>query len=401
MKYAIVIPDGCADEPQPSLGGRTPLQAAQTPNMDRLARMGQVGRADNVPSSLTSASDVATLSLLGYDPRRYYTGRAPLEAAALGIDLGPNDWAVRCNLVTIEDGRMVDFTAGHIPSSQGRELIAALQAGLGRPGIEFFPGVSYRNVLVIRGRPDGPFAPETRTQPPHDIPDQPVDRHLPHGPGSELLIDLMNRSQSILADHPVNRRRRDAGDRTATQIWLWGQGRAPQLPSFERQHNVRGCLTTGVDLIRGIAILIGWDRLEVPGVTDYLDTDYTAQGDSAVKALQRYDLVCVHVEAPDEASHEGRLDAKIDALEQTDRHIVGPLMEHLATMDSWRILVSPDHPTPVRTRAHGYGHVPFVIAGTRIHADGAESYDEPTAASSRLVFGQGHELLPQFLQAEL
>lgn len=401
MKYAIVIPDGCADEPQESLGGKTPLQAARTPNMDRLAQSGVVGRSDNVPPGLTPASDVATLSLFGYDPLEVYTGRAPLEAAAMGLHLGPHDWAVRCNLVFVEDGQMRDFTAGHITSADGGPLLEAVQQALGGPGqggtLEFHPGVSYRNLLIVRAGAAAPFGPATRTQPPHDIPDRPVADHLPSGPGGEILIDLMERSRSLFADHPVNRRRIAQGKRPATQIWLWGQGRAPSLRPFRDIHGQTGAIISAVDLVRGVGVLLGWERLDVPGATGYLDTDYAAKGRAGVAALSDHDLVCVHVEAPDEASHEGRADAKVAALEEIDRHVVGPLLEALPSHGAWRLLVSPDHRTPLRTRAHAYGMVPFVVAGSGVAPHGQSSYDEVVAAASDLVFPKGHDLMRWFL----
>jgi 2,3-bisphosphoglycerate-independent phosphoglycerate mutase len=403
MKYAIVIPDGCADEPQEALGGKTPLQAARKPNMDQIAQMGVVGRSNNVPASLTPASDVATLSLFGYDPLVVYTGRAPLEAAAMGIQLKASDWAIRCNLVTIENEEMRDFTAGHISSEEGRALILAVNDELGGPAadnvtqMEFVPGVSYRNCLVWRNAPSGTFSSETKTQPPHDIPDRPIVGYLPSGPGSNLLRDLMLRSRQVLAGHPVNQARRRAGKRPATQIWLWGQGQAPNLQPFEKVYGPRGAIISAVDLVRGVGILLDWTRIDVAGATGYLDTDYASKGRAAVTALNNHDLVCVHVEAPDEASHEGRVDAKVKALEEIDRHIVGPLLEALPAYGEWRILVSPDHRTPLRTRAHAHGPVPFAMAGTGIVSREQPSYDEVVAAGSDLAFDKGHELMPRFL----
>jgi 2,3-bisphosphoglycerate-independent phosphoglycerate mutase len=402
MKYAIVIPDGCADEPQDSLGGRTPLQAAKLPNMDRAARMGLVGRADNVPKPLTPASDVATLSLFGYDPLVVYTGRAPLETVAMGLKLGPTDWAVRCNLVTVQDSRMHDFTAGHINNADGARLMATVHEHLGGTlddgRLEFHAGVQYRNVMIYRaeGKP-APFGSDTKTQPPHDIPDKPVADYLPKGPGSDLLIDLMNRSQPIFADHPVNKERALRGEKPATQIWLWGQGRAPSVPSFAREYGPRGAIVSAVDLVRGTGMLIGWHRLDAPGATGYLDTDYASKGRTGIEALQEHDLVCVHVEAPDEASHEGRADEKVKALERIDEHIVGPLLDVLPKHGEWRILVSPDHRTTLRTRAHAYGAVPFAVAGTGIPSKGQTSYDEVVAAASDVVFDPGWKLMRWFL----
>jgi 2,3-bisphosphoglycerate-independent phosphoglycerate mutase len=410
MKYAIIIPDGCADEPQETLGGKTPLQAAHTPNMDRVARAGVVGLSNNVPATLTPASDVATLSLFGYDPLVVYTGRAPLEAAAMGVALGPRDWAVRCNLVTVENEEMRDFTAGHISNEDGRALLAAVQEKLGgtpppteasaggKLALEFHPGVSYRNLLVVR--PSGgpaPFSAETRTQPPHDVPDRPVAEHLPRGPGADLLKGLMARSRAVLRDHPANRARVARGERPATQIWLWGQGRAPQLRPFAEVYGKRGAILSAVDLVRGVGVLLGWARIDVPGATGYLDTDYAAKGRYGVAALTDHDLVCVHVEAPDEASHEGKAAAKVKALEEIDRHIVGPLLEGLPGHGDWRILVEPDHRTTLRTRAHAHGPVPFAAAGTGLAAQGQTSYDEATAAASPLRFAQGHDLMRWFL----
>jgi 2,3-bisphosphoglycerate-independent phosphoglycerate mutase len=406
MKYAIVIPDGCADEPQEALGGKTPLQAAQTPHMDRIARTGVVGRSNNVPATLTPASDVATLSLFGYDPLLVYTGRAPLECAAMGLKLGPADWAVRCNLVTVDNEEMRDFTAGHISNAEGRELIRAVQQALGGPvrggegasgRLEFHPGVSYRNILIYRGAGAVPFDDTTRTQPPHDVPDRPIAGHLPQGAGSQLLQGLMQRSRDVLRDHPVNQSRRTAGKRPATQIWLWGQGRAPQLRPFAEVYGKRGAILSAVDLVRGVGVLIGWKRIDVPGATGYLDTDYAAKGRYGVEALKAHDIVCVHVEAPDEASHEGRADAKVKALEEIDRHVVGPLLEALPEHGDWRILVSPDHRTPLRTRAHAHGAVPFTVAGSAVVTQGQLTYDEAVAAVSPVAFEHGHELMRWFL----
>jgi 2,3-bisphosphoglycerate-independent phosphoglycerate mutase len=403
MKYAIVIPDGCADEPLDALGGRTPLQAARLPNTDRIAREGVVGRANNVPASLTPASDVATLSLFGYDPLKVYTGRAPLETAAMGIHLGPHDYAIRCNLVYAPDGHMRDFTAGHISSEDGGPLIKALQHELGGRElaggvVEFHPGVQYRNILVWRGKSDTSPLAGTKCQPPHDIPDKPLADYLPQGPGAELLIQLMEASKPILEAHPVNKERIAAGKKPATQVWLWGQGKAPVLKPFRETYGPRGAIISAVDLVRGVGVLLGWHRIDVPGATGYLDTNYANKGKYAAEALGAFDLVCVHVEAPDEASHEGRADEKVKALERIDEHVVGPLLAALPRYGDWRILVSPDHRTTLRTRAHAYGAVPFAVAGTGVTPHGQASYDEPTAATSALEFDPGHGLMTWFLR---
>jgi len=399
MKYAIIIPDGCADEPQESLGGRTPLQAAKTPAMDEVAAAGVVGRANNVPPHLPPGSDVANLSLLGYDPNVYFTGRAPLEAAAQGFELSADDWAIRCNLVTVEDQVMRSFTAGHITTDEATELLKTAQEACANGALEFIPGVSYRNLLLFRGRDTpAPFSNDTRTTPPHDLTDKSVAEDYPRGPGSDLLTDLMGQSFELFADHPVNVARRAAGKPPATNVWLWGIGKTPALPTFEQTYGKRGKMITAVDLLRGLAALIGWDRIEVPGATGYTDTDYAAKGLYAVESLPTTDLICVHVEAPDEASHEGDVAAKIKALEEIDRHIVRPMLDALKAQGDYRVLVSPDHPTPVRTKTHSHGAVPLCIAGTGIQEDTHTTYDEPTANVSKLAFEDGWQLMPYFLK---
>jgi len=399
MKYAIIIPDGCADEPQASLGGLTPLQAARTPHMNAIAAAGVVGRSNNVPAHLPAGSDVANLSLLGYDPCVNFTGRAPLEAAAQGIALGPDDWAIRCNLVTIENQTMRSFTAGHISSPEAAALLATAQEKLGGERWRFVPGVSYRNLLLYRGAAGepAPFATETGTTPPHDLTDKSIANDFPRGVGAELLRGLMDRSQTVFAGHPVNTERLGAGKLPASQVWLWGLGRAPRLESFRDRYRKSGKMITAVDLLRGLAALVGWDRIEVPGATGYLDTDYAAKGRYAIAALPGTDIICVHIEAPDEASHEGNAAAKIAALEEIDRHIVGPLHEALRAQGDYRILVSPDHPTPVRTKTHSHGYVPWAICGTGIAASGVQTYDEVVAGQSSLDFPEGWKLMHYFL----
>ncbi len=414
MKYAIIIPDGCADEPIDLLAGQTPLQAAKLPHLDRLAARGIVGLSNNTPKHLPAGSEVANLCLLGYDPDEFFTGRAPLEAAAQNISLSAGDWAVRCNLVTVEDQVMIDFTADHISTAEATELLASLQRelidsaspadlfGLSPASLQFIPGVSYRNLLIYRGDEStpSPFSRDTRSKAPHDITDMSVDDHYPRGPGSDLLVSLMSRSFDLFASHPINAKRVAAGKRPATNVWLWGLGGAPQLPSFELRFGVRGVMITAVDLLRGIAALAGWPRIEVSGATGYLDTDYAAKGRAACAALAHYDIVCVHIEAPDEASHEGRADAKIEALQQIDQWIVGPLAEELKKYGEHRILITPDHPTPCETKKHSHGDVPFVIAGTGINADSQSTYDEIAAAASGLSFPKGWDLMDHFIASK-
>lgn len=404
MKTVIVIPDGCADEPLAELDGRTPLQAAVLPQMDSIAAAGIIGRANHVPPLLPPGSDVANLSLLGFDPLKHFTGRAPLEAAAQGIPLGPDDWAIRCNLVTVQDQTMVSFTAEHVSSEEARELLAEANRHLTRAGMEFVPGVSYRNLLLHRPVSGArvPYTHETRTTPPHDLTDKPVVDDFPRGPGSDVLCELMEASAGWFENHPVNRARIAAGKLPVTHVWLWGLGRTPQLPRFFDHYGARGVMITAVDLLRGLAALLGWERITVPGATGYLDTDYGAKGRAALAALARedVDLVCVHIEAPDEASHEGRADAKIEALEQIDREIVGPLWAEAKRRGDTRIMVSPDHPTPIRTKTHSHGFVPFAIAGAGIPAEGAAGYDEVHAAASRHVYADGWRLMARLLDRE-
>ncbi|MFM9025282.1 MAG: cofactor-independent phosphoglycerate mutase [Planctomycetaceae bacterium] len=409
MKYVIVSPAGAADAPQAALGGRTPLEAARTPALDALAARGRVGLTNHVPDSLPPGSEVACMSLVGYDPLVFFTGRAPIEAAAQGITLGPHDWAVRCNLVTIATGTgaaiMEDFTAGHVSTAEATDLLAAAQRGLEAdfPAVAgawtFMPGVSYRNLLVHRGAADAPspLGADLRATPPHDLMDKPVTDDFPRGTGSRLLADIMARSAAWLADHPVNRAREAAGRRAATHVWLWGAGRAPALEPFTAAYGVAGAMITGVDLLRGLAALAGWKRIDVPGATGYLDTDYAAKGRAAITELATGDFVCVHVEAPDEASHQGDAAAKVKAIEEIDEKIVAPLAAHLAAAGDHRILVCPDHPTFISTKTHSRGAVPFGRAGPGIAANGRRAYGETDAAATGDRVEPGWRLMGEFL----
>ncbi|HAW29908.1 cofactor-independent phosphoglycerate mutase [Gimesia maris] len=398
MKYVLVIPDGCADEPQDALGGKTPLQSANVPHMDAVVSEGILGRTDTVPASMPSGSDVGTMSLFGYDPLVYHTGRAPLEAAAQGIELGPHDWAIRCNFVTIADGNMASFTASQLPNDVGAELVALLQeATAEEPQWEFHQGVSYRNLLIYRAKDadDRPFDTGTSTTPPHDLTDQSIEHDLPSGRGSELLLDLMERSKKLFTKSAKNQKRTD-GQSPATQIWLWGQGSRPALKPFLEQFNKTGAVITAVDLLRGLGRLLGWDVIEVEGATGYIDTDYAAKGRAAIETLKNTDFVVVHVEATDEASHEGEVEEKVKALENIDEHIVGPVHGYLKSQGDYRLLVCPDHPTFLRTKTHSHGYVPFAICGKNVRPDQAGSYDEITAGASNLLLPKGHQLMPFF-----
>ena len=400
MKYVIVIPDGCADEPQEQLGGKTPLEAANTPAMDAIAKQGVVGVANHTPENLPAGSSVANMSLLGYDPQVNYTGRAPIEAAAQGIELADEDWCIRCNLVSVGDQIMNSFTAGHISSEEAQSLLKTAQEKVDDDRLEFIPGVSYRNLLMYRpaGGPAAPFSNDTRATPPHDLSDKTVENDFPRGPGSDVLVELMRKSSEWFEDHEVNAKRKADGKLPATNVWLWGLGRKPKLASFESIHGVKGAMITAVDLLRGLAALVGWDRIEVPGATGYTDTDYAAKGDYALEAIDKYDIVCVHVEAPDEASHEGDLGKKVKALEEIDTHIVAKIHKKLESMGTdYRILVTPDHPTYISTKTHTHGNVPFTICGAGVDADSHDTYNEVSCDASGLKKLPGDTLMEYFI----
>lgn len=397
MRYALIIPDGAADTPLDELGGRTPLETARTPNMDRIASIGVQGLVRTVPDGFESGSDVATMSLLGYSPTQYHTGRAPLEAAAQAIPLSASDWVFRCNLVTVIDEVMKDHSAGGISDAEAKVLIDDLALATQAPGWEFHTGVSYRNLLVHRGKDD--FS-GVVTKPPHEIPEEPVAAYVPSGPGSDMLRSIMAQSRRMFDVHEVNAARAAKKLNPATQVWLWGQGRAPKLPTFRERFGVAsGCMITGVDLLRGIARLIGWSVQEVEGMTSFHDTDYARQGRVTADVLDRFDFVVSHVESPDEASHQADVKTKIAAIEAIDEHVVGPVLRKLeAGRGDWRILVMPDHPTNVRTRKHGRDPSPFCIAGTGVKPRGGGGYGETNAGAGGIRIEEGHDLMEYFLR---
>jgi 2,3-bisphosphoglycerate-independent phosphoglycerate mutase len=395
MKYAIIIPDGAADEPLKELNGQTPLEAAHTPNMDAIARSGRIGTVRTVPPGFESGSDVATMCLLGYDPAVYHTGRAPLEAAAQRIPLAPTDWVFRCNLVTVVEGIMKDHSAGGISDAEAQRLIGDLSRHLKLAGFEFHCGVSYRNLLVYRGHEEF----NVTTKPPHEIPDEPISKWVPKGKGSEILRDIMDRSRELFAQHDINAARIDTGHNPASQVWLWGQGHAPNMPTFNDRFKVpSACMITGVDLLRGLAVLLGWQVKEVEGMTSFHDTNYAGQGVATAAALDQYDLVFSHIEAPDEASHQADYKTKVASIEAIDKHVVGPVLGKLKTYPEWRILVMPDHPTNIATRKHGYAPTLFAMSGTRVHSAFERPYTEAAAKASDLHIEQGHELMEFFLR---
>ncbi|OPX79266.1 MAG: 2,3-bisphosphoglycerate-independent phosphoglycerate mutase 1 [Methanosaeta sp. PtaB.Bin039] len=390
MKFAILLGDGMADQALPELSGRTPLQAASTGSMDALAARGRLGMATTVPPGFPAGSDVANLSVMGYDPRRYYSGRAPLEAAAMGVPLKDGDIAFRCNLVTVQDGRMADYSAGHISSAEGAEIIRSLRHLV--PGERLYPGVSYRHLAVLE---DGAKA---KCTPPHDITGQPFRKFLPRGPGGEILKDIMDRAAPILASHPVNSRRVSEGKRPANMIWLWGQGPAPFMPRFRQLYGRDGAVISAVDLLKGIGIYAGMEVVDVPGATGTIDTDYEGKVEGACRALHNVDVVYLHVEAPDEAGHAGDLDQKIEAIELFDCRVVGPMVEALeASGHPWRVLLMPDHPTPIPLRTHTAEPVPFLMAGEGIAPDRCRSFDEVAAKDGGFGLVEGFELMGRML----
>jgi 2,3-bisphosphoglycerate-independent phosphoglycerate mutase len=382
VKYVICVPDGCADEPLAQLDGRTPLEVASMPTLARLAARGEVGRAAVIPPKMPPGSDVGNMSILGYDPSRYHTGRAPIEAAALGLRLGPDRVAFRCNLVTIgDDGSMVDFAGGHPTSDAAAEVIRSLDAELGSGAgaeVEFHPGVQYRHIVVAPAS----WA-DAQCVPPHDLTGHPA--MLPRGAAAPRLIELMDASRAIVGASPL----------AATQVWLWGQGFQPRLPSFAEATGKRGALATAVDLIRGLGVLTEMEIVEVPGATGWFDTDYEGKRDAALHTLaDGADVFLVHVEATDEAGHAGDLDEKIKALGAWDARILDGLVEGLDALGPWRLLLLPDHATPIELRTHTPDPVPYLLVDSEIDGPGGV-YTEPATADCRPI--PGHELLGRLL----
>jgi 2,3-bisphosphoglycerate-independent phosphoglycerate mutase len=394
VKYCVLIMDGSAGLPIAERGGKTSLELARTPNLDALASSGFVGLAHNVPPDLDPDSSVACMSIFGYDPKVYYTGRAPIEAKSLGIDFVPGDVLFRCNPVTIQNGIMVSSSAGSISTPEGHQLMASLNEKLGNDKIHFYPGVSYRNILKLKDAEDTVLAFCT---PPHDIPGKPVARYLPSGKGSGLLLELMKRSEAVFQDHPVNKKRIERGQLPATGIWLfWGSGRMPVLPPFNELYGLRAAVTTGVDLLRGLGQIAGMSILQIPGVTDGPDNNYAAQAVGGLEALKDYDIVIIHIEAPDEAGHAGLVGEKIKAIESIDAEVVSRIRQWQP--DKLRVLVISDHPTPVKERVHTSDPVPFLLWGNGFKANGAKRFTEAEAGKTGLTVDRGHEIMSTLIR---
>ncbi len=387
----MLLGDGMADWPVDTLGQKTPLQIAHKPYMDSIAKDGACGLAQTVPDGMTPGSDVANLSIMGYDPQRYYTGRAPLEAAAMGISLKAGEIAFRCNFVTVRDGIMDDYSAGHITSEDGAEMVNSLREIV--PEGRIYPGVSYRNIVVLRCCRDAICTP------PHDILGMSISEHLPRGDGSSLLNDIMDKAKPILESHPVNLRRQRMGMKPANMIWLWGQGPAPEMPRYREMFGVDGAMISAVDLLKGLGIYAGWQVISVPGATGTINTNYAGKVEAALKALGSADMVYIHIEAPDEAAHEGDVEQKIRAIELFDERVVGPVLSGLRRSGyQWRVLLLPDHRTPIKIRTHSREPVPFAIAGYGIKSDRVEAFDEISAAEGSYGSVRGTELIRLLLE---
>lgn len=393
MKYVVLLGDGMSDEKIEQLGGRTPLQAAKTPHMDFMAQRGRIGLARTVPAGLPPGSDVANLSVFGYDPRSCYTGRSPLEAASMGVKLGPDDVAFRINLVNLAPRAttliMQDYSAGHISTEEGRELVLALQEELGSDEFQFYPGISYRHLLVWKGGND-----RITATPPHDITGQSILDYLPAGDGADTLINLMNASQLVFHNHPHYKKRLAAGKTPANSAWFWGQGKAPQMETYSAKFGLSGAVISAVDLVRGIGVYAGMEIIKVAGATGYIDTNYRGKAEAALAALERADYVYLHVEAPDEASHSGNLEHKLQAIEDFDAQVVGVVLEGVKKFGEYRILCTPDHPTPVARMTHTSDPVPFILyGGEQTQKSSVAGYDEDSARASGLFVEEGFRLM--------
>ncbi len=397
MKFCVIIPDGMADYKLEKLSGRTPLEAARTPNMDSISSNGMMGLVNTIPKKYKPGSDVACLSVLGYNPEDYYTGRAPLESASMGIELSENDWAVRCNLITANGGILEDFSAGHISDEEAEHVMSILNEEFADKNVKFYAGKSYRNIMVYSGN----VALEADCTPPHDIIGKPITKNLPAGKGSEVLFELMRDSYHLLENHEVNKVRVDLGENPANMIWLWGQGKRPSLASFQELYGISGAVITGVDLLKGLATYIGWNIIEVPGATAYLDTDYDAKAQYSIEALETHDLVLIHIEAPDEAGHEGNTHEKIRAIENIDKKIVGPVLDALRKYDDFRILILPDHYTPISKRTHTSDPVPFTIYGTGCENKSNLEFSESNAKQTGLRVKNGYQLMGHFIGGDI
>ncbi len=400
MKYVILLGDGMADYPTNKLGGRTPLQCAFTPHLDEIAACGTIGLVDTIPAGLTPGSDVANLSVLGYNPLETYTGRGPLEAASMGINLEPDDVAYRCNLITIgekdtDDAFMDDFTAGHISTAEAREIIIDINKKMGSVQFQFYPGVGYRHLFVWRKVSESP-----ETTPPHDIPGKPVQPYLPQGARESEIRSIMQKAAEILMDHPVNIKRRNEGKKEANSIWLWGQGKKPQITPLTQKYSLTGGMISAVDLLNGIGVNAGLKIINVEGATGYIDTNYEGKARAALDALKFMDFIFIHLEAPDEMGHEGNVEGKIQAIESFDEKIVGTILNNIGALGDHRILVLSDHPTPLDLKTHVSDPSPFAVLSSHKEENKAsgQPFNETAAKESGIIISPGFLLMEKFIR---
>ncbi len=397
MKYIVLVADGMADYPIEELGQRTPLEAAKTPNMDFIAHHGRLGRIKTIPDKMIPGSDVANITIMGYDVRKFYTGRGPLEAANLGIELGENDIAFRCNLITVSENTLVDYSAGHINSKEAGILINFINDNLGTEEIKFYSGISYRHMMVVKNGAKG-LLQDLECIPPHDITGRDFLNSLPRGKNAGVLIKLMNDSRKLLDGHDINHVRIDLKENPANMIWLWGQGGKPNMPKFSDKYGINGSIISAVDLIKGLGKIIGFEVINVPGATGYYDTNYEGKARAALNALKEKDFVFLHVEAPDEAGHNGDLREKIIAIERFDQFVVGAVLKAFKRKKNFRILILPDHATPVSLKTHTADNVCFGIFGQGIMGRGFLNYSEKEAEKSDLYFEDGYKLMDYFIK---
>lgn len=402
MKYAVILGDGMADTPVPELGGKTPLEAANKPNIDKLARYGELGMVKTVPDHLNPpGSDIANMSVMGYNPDIFYTGRSPLEAVSMGITMSETDLALRCNVVTLsdeanyEDKSMVDYSAGEISTPEARELINYMQEVFGNEIMHLYPGVSYRHCLIM----NKPETPDMKFTPPHDISGKPIKEHLPKGADTDILLDMMKKSYDLLMAHPVNRARIAAGKNPANSLWFWGEGRKPGLADFKEVNGLNGCVVSAVDLVKGLGLCAGMEVPDVPNVTGTIDTNFEGKRDAAIDFLQKGgDFVYIHMEAPDECGHHGDIEGKVKSIELIDEKVVGPLVEALGKMGDYRILVMPDHPTPIAVKTHTHNPIPYLIYDSAKKAEEKDRrYTEKDAETTGIYIDPGYTLMKKFL----
>jgi 2,3-bisphosphoglycerate-independent phosphoglycerate mutase len=393
MKYIVLIMDGAAGLPIAERGDKTSLEAANTPNLDAMARQGLMGLARTVPQGMEPTSACACMSVMGYNPVMYYKGRATIEAKSMDIDIAPGEAVFRCNLVNTAGGKMMDYAGGHISNEEAREIIKTLNDTLGSEDVIFYPGVSFRHILKIKGREE---VLKAKCTPPHDIPGKDIKEYLPQGPGSELLLSLMNRSETVLKGNKINLARLEKGLVPITNIWLfWGSGRVPAMPPFVKTYGVTAAMTSAVDLLKGLAKMASIDILNIKGVTDGSDNDNAAQAEGALRSLYDHDMAIIHIEAPDESGHGGHTDQKIGDIENIDKEVIGRLRNYKGEL---RVLIMPDHPTPIKIRTHIADPVPFLIWGKGVKNNGTSRFTENEAKKTGIFVGDGYKIMETLLR---